>query len=325
MQRRHLLIAACLAFGLVGQGAARAEDASVPEQLVNVMNKLFGKHPGIRANHAKGIVAEGSFTGDPAMANYSSSKLFSGLPIPVTVRFSDATGLPAIEDGNPAANPHGMAIKYRLADGSEADMVVNSLRLFPVATGEEFRDLLLAAGEPPTPHPNALERFAASHPAVVKANQSVATPDSFAHEIYYGIDSFVLVNAAGQRQPIRYVIVPSQAVHLRAEDAAKQPADFLISELRERLATEKVVFQVKAQLPEPGDSITDATQPWPDARRQITLGTLTLDKAVAADDPAQKSLLFLPTNLTEGIEASDDPLIGVRSAAYAVSFSRRQE
>jgi len=34
--------------------------------------------------------------------------------------------------------------------------------------------------------------------------------------------------------------------------------------------------------------------------------------------------LFLPTALIDGIEASDDPLIQLRGAAYAVSFSRRQ-
>jgi catalase len=34
-------------------------------------------------------------------------------------------------------------------------------------------------------------------------------------------------------------------------------------------------------------------------------------------------LFFLPGQLTDGIEQSDDPLIDVRNAAYAVSFSRR--
>ena len=47
---------------------------------------------------------------------------------------------------------------------------------------------------------------------------------------------------------------------------------------------------------------------------------------VAADSAAQaKELLFLPTNLTDGIEPSDDPLIDARVQAYAVSFGRRSE
>ena len=45
--------------------------------------------------------------------------------------------------------------------------------------------------------------------------------------------------------------------------------------------------------------------------------------AMADSDEAQKSLLFLPGLVTDGIEPSDDPLIGVRDGAYAESFSRR--
>jgi catalase len=44
---------------------------------------------------------------------------------------------------------------------------------------------------------------------------------------------------------------------------------------------------------------------------------------VPDSDEAQKQLLFLPTLLTDGIEASDDPLIALRGGAYPVSFSRR--
>jgi catalase len=51
---------------------------------------------------------------------------------------------------------------------------------------------------------------------------------------------------------------------------------------------------------------------------------LTIDKAVANNLEAQKKLLFLPGQLTDGIEQSDDPLIDIRNAAYAVSFARRQ-
>ena len=39
----------------------RAQDAPVEQQIVNQMNKVFGVHAGFRANHAKGVVAEGKF------------------------------------------------------------------------------------------------------------------------------------------------------------------------------------------------------------------------------------------------------------------------
>jgi len=62
---------------------------------------------------------------------------------------------------------------------------------------------------------------------------------------------------------------------------------------------------------------------WPDDRKVVDLGTLTIDKTVANNAAAEKPLLFLPGQLTDGIEPSDDPLIDVRDGAYPVSFSRR--
>jgi catalase len=52
---------------------------------------------------------------------------------------------------------------------------------------------------------------------------------------------------------------------------------------------------------------------------------LKLTKVVPDSSAAEKKLLFLPTNLTPGIELSDDPLPSVRSAAYGVSFGRRSQ
>jgi catalase len=55
----------------------------------------------------------------------------------------------------------------------------------------------------------------------------------------------------------------------------------------------------------------------------VDLGVLTIDKVVADSAAAEKLLLFLPGQLTDGIEQSDDPLVDVRDAVYPVSFSRR--
>ena len=66
-----------------------AQDADVPTQLVDLFNKLFGVHPGFRANHAKGVVVEGSFTATAEAAALSKAAIFTGAKIPVTVRFSE--------------------------------------------------------------------------------------------------------------------------------------------------------------------------------------------------------------------------------------------
>src|SRR5258708_11037698 len=137
--RRFLSVLTVVA--LASPGSAWADDQPLEAQIVDALNKAFGVHPGFRANHAKGIVTEGTFKAYPAAAALSKAAIFSGAPIPITVRFSDSTGVPNLPDGADVANPHGMAIKYRLPDGSETDMVINSLKFFPVATGEDCRHL----------------------------------------------------------------------------------------------------------------------------------------------------------------------------------------
>ena len=306
-------------------GPLGAQDATVETQLVDAMNKLWGVHPGFRANHAKGVVAMGIFKAAPQVARLSKAALFAGATIPVTIRFSDATGVPNIPDGSDLANGHGMAIKFHLPDGSETDMVLNSIKFFPVSTSADFRDMLLAiaASPPDAPKPTKFDQFIAAHSSVPRALATAQTPDSFADEEYHGINAFVLINDKGERRAVRYIMSPEKLVHLDPAEAAKRAPDFLIDELPARLAHGPVTFRLKAQLASPGDSTKDPSQPWPESDEVVELGALTIDKPVSDSLDAQKKLLFLPGQLTEGIEVSDDPMIEIRNGAYAVSFSRR--
>jgi catalase len=326
--KSQVVLAAMMMFAITAAAPARAaDDDPIEVQVVDALNTVFGAHPGFRANHAKGIVAEGSFQALPIAQTLSVSPIFSGATIPVTVRFSASTGIPNLPDGSDLANPHGMAIKYHLPDGSDADMVINSLKFFPVASGEEFRDLFLAiaASPPAAPKPTRFDQFAAAHPAVPAAFATVATPDSYADEAYFGVDAFVFVDKAGRRQAVRYQMLPDHVVHLTPGDAAKRDPNFLATELAERLGRGAVTFHLEAQLADPTDQTRDPTQPWPDSRKVVDLGVLTIRTLVPDSDEAQKTLLFLPTALPDGIEASDDPLIGIRGGAYGVSFSRRSQ
>jgi catalase len=311
---------------LLAYAAAAADEPPVPTQIVDLANKVDGVHPGFRAFHAKGLVVSGSFKASAEAARLSHATLFNGNTIPVTARFSDGSGMPQVPDGSPAM-PRGIAIKYHLPGGADTDMVTNSFKFFPVGTGEDFRDLLRAIVASPAdaPKPTQLEQFFAGHPNAAKAIGSLPIPDSFADEEYHGIDAFVFVSRNGQRQAVRYLVVPQKLVHISPEAAARQSADFLFDELTRRIARKPLVFHLKAQLAEPGDQTKDASQPWPDDRKVVELGVLTLDRVVPDSLTVQRKLLFVPTNLTAGIELSDDPLPSVRAAAYAVSFGRRSQ
>jgi catalase len=310
----------------LSSAAALADSTPLPTQIVDLANKVDGVHPGFRAFHAKGVVVEGSFKASASASNLSRAILFSGSTIPVTARFSDGSGMPTVPDGAPAM-PRGIAIKYHLPGGRDTDMVTNSFKFFPVGTGEDFRDLLQAITESPpdAPKPTRLEQFFGKHPNALKAIGSLPIPDSFADEEYHGIDAFILVNKSGQRQAVRYVIAPEKLVHITPEEAAKQSPDYLFDDLARRIGQKPLVFHVKAQLAQAGDPTNDASQVWPDDRKLVDLGVLTLTKVVPDSKQAEKKLLFLPSNLTPGIELSDDPLPSIRSAAYGVSFGRRSQ
>jgi catalase len=315
------------AAGVVAPLSSLAGSDDVATQIVDALNKRYGVHPGYRANHAKGIVVEGRFKASPEAGALTKSPIFAGAVLPVTVRFSDAGGQPQLHDGSPAANPHGIAIKFQLPNGAESDIVTNSFKFFPVATPEDFRDLQFAAAASPpgTPKPTQLEQFILSHPGVPKASATLGNPASFADEQYYGIDAFVFTDQAGHMQAFRYIIAPQHMVHLSDAQAAAKTPGYLMEDLPARLKKGPVTFHIKAQLAEAGDSTKDPTKAWPDDRKVVDLGVLTIDKAIADSAAAEKKLLFLPGNLTDGIEPSDDPLIPARDNSYAVSFGRRSE
>jgi catalase len=102
---------------------------------------------------------------------------------------------------------------------------------------------------------------------VAAASATAATPDSFADEEYHGINAFIFVNKAGERQAVRYLITSERVVHLDPADAAKRPPNFLVDELPQRLKQGPVTFRLAVQLADPSDSTKDPTQPWPNVAR----------------------------------------------------------
>ena len=135
------------------------------ESAVDALNALFGSHPGFRAVHAKGVLCEGTFTPSTDAASLSRAPHFQ-TTVPVTVRFSDFTGIPNIPDTDPNANPRGLAIRFHLPNGSDADIVAHSFNGFPVGNVEEFVGFLhaVAATKPDSPKPNSPEKWRRPNP-----------------------------------------------------------------------------------------------------------------------------------------------------------------
>jgi catalase len=304
-----------------------AQQTPLPVALVDALNKLSnGPHKGFRANHAKGVMAEGTFTPSPSAASFSKAPHFA-MSVPVLVRFSDTTGVPTLPDADPNASPHGMAIRFTLPDGSYTDIVSISANTFPVATPEDFLAFLQAAAQsgPDAQKPTPIEKFLSTHPAAVKFLSSPRPPPvSFGTLAFYGVNAFKFSNAEGVSRYARYQIIPVAGEHALSDaDAKKADPNYLMDELPKRIAQGPVRFRLLAQVANEGDPVNDGTAVWPDDRKLISLGIISLTSTVKDQVTAQKVIMFSPLNLQSGIEPSADPVLLARPAAYGVSFSQR--
>src|SRR5437867_8410867 len=135
------------------------------EKLLDALDKISGLHPGFRPAHAKGLMCSGTFTPTPEAAKLTRAPHANRPSIPVTVRYSDATGLPNIPDNDPArSGPRGFAIRFHLDEHLHTDIVAHSFDGFPVRTGEEFLEFLRAAAAAGAGRPQAIGAFLAAHP-----------------------------------------------------------------------------------------------------------------------------------------------------------------
>src|SRR5450631_3464136 len=113
-------------------------------RLLAQFDELFGMHSGFRAAHAKGVLLDGLFTPTADAPSLTRAPHAKRPYTPVTVRFSNSTGLPQIPDSAPEANPRGLAIRFNLAEHVHTDIVSHSTDAFPAHDGYEFLEFLKA-------------------------------------------------------------------------------------------------------------------------------------------------------------------------------------
>jgi catalase len=299
------------------------------EDLIQQFDTLFSLHPGFRPAHAKGTMFTGTFTPSPGATSLTKAPHIASASTPVTVRFSNSTGIPAIPDIDPNADPRGMAIRFHLGERVHTDIVSHSTDGFPTRTGDEFLAFLraLASTPPGAPSPTPIEQFLGANPAALAFVQTPKpAPSSFAREAYFGVTAYEFLNEDGDKQFGRYLIVPEAGVqHLDDAAKAEKGPDYLFEEIAARVASGPVVFKVKVQLAATGDVVDNATIHWPADREVFELGTITLTAPVADNATEQKQIIFDPIPRVEGIEPSDDPLLELRAAVYLISGRRRRK
>ncbi|HXY09938.1 MAG TPA: catalase family peroxidase [Terriglobales bacterium] len=296
------------------------------QQLLDAIDGTSGLHPGFRPAHAKGLMCSGTFTPSPEAAKLTRAPHAGRPSTPVTVRYSDGTGLPTIPDNDPRSSPRGIAIRFHLGEHDHTDIVAHSTNGFPVRTGEEFLEFLRAATAFAAGQPEMFGSFLATHP---NAKRFVETPKpiptSFAREAFFAVTSFKFTNADGVSRHGRFRIRPEAGTeYLSKEEAAAKSDNFLFDEISQRLARGPVKLGVFVQLAEPGDEVADASIPWPETRTETSFGTITLTARVDDQAPERRKIIFDPLPRVDGIDSSGDPLTPVRADIYLLSGRRRR-
>jgi catalase len=298
------------------------------QDLIRQFDAIFGQHPGFRPAHAKGAMLTGTFRPSPEAASLTRAPHMVRESTPVTLRFSDSTGLPLVPDNDANASPRGIAIRFHLAERVHTDIVGHSTDGFPVRTGEEFLEFLrsLAGTDPSKPSPTPIEMFLGAHPKALAFVQTAKpAPSSFARESYFGVTALRFTNRDGVSRYGRYRLVPQAGNdHLSDAAAAGKSRNFLFDELAERIARGPILFRVMVQLANEEDTVDDATVHWPEERTLLNLGTITLTGPVADDAVQQRHIIFDPIPRVDGIEPSADPLLELRAAVYLLSGRRRR-
>ena len=293
------------------------------EQVVDAINEISGEHPGHRAAHAKGTLLRGTFTG--AGAGLTTAAHMAGEPVPVTARFSNGGGEPAIPDY--AKKGRGLAVKFYLPDGSKTDIVALSLPCFFVRTPEDFLDFTrLRKPDPETGQPDfeKLGEWMGRHPEAgpaIQAALSTDPPESYATVAYNSIHAFRWTAPDGTERFVRYRFEPADGERtLSAEHARALGRDYLQTEI---LAREATVFRLVVVIANDDDAVNDPTVAWPADRETVEVGRLQLSGPDTERERDGDILVFDPTRVTDGIDLSDDPILRFRPRAYSASVTRR--
>jgi len=303
--------------------------ALTPARITDRFETVNGRHPGFRRNHAKGVCVRGFFTSNGQGAALSKASVFQAGRVPVLGRFSLSGGQPYAADAATAVR--GLGLQFKAGGGEEWRTAMVSVPVFPVSTPQAFYELLQAtAPEPATgkSEPAKMQALLAKYPETAKALgviQGHPISSGFENTTFNGLNAFGFVNAAGEKSWVRWSMVPVQPFEpINPAGLEKGSTNQLFDALIAGIHRRPLEWRLMITIAQPGDTTDNATLPWPADRRQVDVGTLTINRVESDDISPARDINFDPLVLPDGITATDDPLLSARSAVYARSFTRRE-
>jgi catalase len=169
--------------------------------------------------------------------------------------------------------------------------------------------------------------FIASH-MVMWAMSDRGIPRSFRMMQGFGVNTFTLLNASGERHFVKFHFIPELGVHSLVWDEALkiggQDPDFHRKDLNEAIengAYPKWKFAIQT-IPQSKEhnfdfDILDATKIWPQELVPLEeIGELVLNRVVDEFFPETEQVAFCTSHVVPGIGFSDDPLLQGRNFSY---------
>jgi catalase len=248
--------------------------------------------------------------------------------VPLVGRFSLGGGLP--DQADKPDTVRGLGLLFDGPNGQQWRTAMINLPVFTDSTPQGFYDRLLASKPLPEtgkPDPKKMAAFLEGHPETAAAMKIIKqSPPSagFANSTFHGLNAFWFTNGAGATVPVRWSVVPQDG----GEAVVPGPSlgkDYLFDDLIRTLAQRPLKWHLVLTVGEAGDPTNDATKPWPQSRRTIDAGIITITAVQTEEAGNGRDVNFDPLVLPDGVTASDDPLPAARSAVYARSFTRRAE
>jgi catalase len=320
------LICTIVVFGYVGGWLS--PQRLTQDQMAAAFLEVNGAHPGFRLNHAKGVCVTGWFNSTGQAVAVSKAAVFQAAKIPVVGRFSLAGGMPFQIDKPEAVR--ALALQFLPPGAQEWRTGTLNIPVFAVNSARAFYDQLLASApdlNTGKPDPAKMAAFLAMHPETAKALTIIAKrtiSSGFFDSTYNALNAFRFVNAAGASVPVRWSFLPLTSLPAEAmPQATRTDANYLFDTLIAQIDRHPLEWRLMIAVGEPDDPTGDATVPWPEQRRQIDAGTVTIDHVMGEDGASCTGINFDPLVLPSGIDPSDDPLLSARSAVYARSFTLR--
>lgn len=287
-----------------------------------------------RVVHAKGAGAYGVFKPYQSMSKYTSADFLQSpcKQTDVFVRFSTVIGGRGSADT--VRDPRGFAVKF-YTDHGIYDLVGNDIPVFFISDAIKFPDVIHSLKPSPDTNLRDSERFwdfvslspEATH-MITWLYSDRGTIKDYRHVDGFGVNTFVWVNARGERRYVKYHWKTQQGI----ETITRQEAEYLAGadpDIAVRLLYEAIErgdypkYELCVQLMTEEEAshqsfnILDDTKVWSERDFPlIRVGMMTLNRNPKSFFAEVEQSAFCPANIVPGIEFSNDKMLQGRVFSY---------